>query len=254
MIWEENFSEGTLNNKYWNLDLGYFHTPGDANSYGWGNRELQYYTDSNYCIRDGCLQIKATREPQVFPEGHTANYASARLTTRGKFSYTHGRIDVTARMPVGTGLWPAIWLLPEENQFGPWPASGEIDIAECRGRVPDRIQGTLHFGRDLQDHQHLSGEYIFPTGQNVGSAFHTYSLIRRPDALFWLVNDELFFSLSEADWSGHSAGTSKAIFDQPFYLILNLAVGGAYDDDKIPEPENIPAVMMINSIRVSSEE
>ncbi len=253
MIWEETFSGDTLDTQYWNLDLGYFHTKEDPNSFGWGNRELQHYTVSNHCIRDGCLQIKATLAPQLYPGDHTAYYASARLTTRGKFSYTHGRIDVTAKLPVGTGLWPAIWLLPEENQFGSWPASGEIDIAECRGRIPERIQGTLHFGSNLQNHQFLSGEYIFPNGQNVGSAFHTYSLIRRPDALYWLVNDDLFFSLSKADWYSDSKSISKNIFDQPFFLILNLAVGGAYDEDRIPEPENIPAVMLVSSIRVSSE-
>ncbi len=255
MIWEEKFEGGQLDPERWGYDLGYFHTPGDPASWGWGNRELQYYTDSpsNSWVGDDGLHLRALPGLKAFPGGHIARFTSARLTTRGKFAFTYGRIDVTARMPAGTGIWPAIWLLPEDWAYGPWAASGEIDIAEVRGRFPDRVQGTLHFGGSWPDNQHVGGEFVFPEGQRVDTAFHTYSLIRRPDEMIWLVDDVAYYSVRSDAWRGVDPANPRAPFDRPFHLLINLAVGGAYDENREPAAGAIPAEMVVRGVRVSAQ-
>lgn len=119
--------------------------------------------------------------------------------------------------------------------------------------MPDRVQGTIHFGEPWPMNRHISSEYVFPESRTVESSFNTYSLIRRPGEMIWLVNDDPFFHLTSEAWSGIDPHNESAPFDRPFHLILNLAIGGVYDEGREPGPELLPAVMKVKSIRVDIE-
>lgn len=265
LVWGEEFDGSELDPLRWEPQLGngFFHGPSGQYIPGWGNGELQYYTAerANLEVTDGCLHVRARREPR---EG--CDYTSARIRTLasdGKllFAQTCGRFEVRARAPRGRGLWAAVWMLPVGETYGPWPASGEIDLMETVGDRPGEYLGSLHFGSSFPERSHVTHTHGLPQHTGI-DAFHVYGLEWEPGEIRWLCDGEVW--ASQRDWfscgrrdgeRGLPARSSAdrhpwpAPFDQPFHLVVNLAVGGG-----LPGPPdgstNFPAELVVDYIRV----
>lgn len=248
LLWAEEFAGTSLDPDTWNIRRGNYLLDRQGNPVvaGWGNREEQCYGDDAdvlYC-RDNTLHICAQKRAVADAFG-AYPYVSARIDTRDKFSFRYGRLEFTAKLPAGAGLWPAVWLMPQDDAYGPWAASGEIDILEARGRRPHEVSHALHFGGRPPENRSWVDVYTLPEGGRT-DAWHTYGLIREPDAITWLVDGQV--SARQTRWDS-VAGPYPAPFDQPFYLIVNLAVGGAFDDTAVDE-NALPALMQTGPIRV----
>lgn len=250
LVWSDEFAGETLDRSKWTFDLG--NGFAGANGVwvpGWGNDEKQFYTDrpDNVYVKDGKLRIVARREAY---EGFA--YTSARLKTKGRFSTVYGRFEIRARLPAGKGLWPAVWMLPEENRYGGWAASGEIDIMEAKGSRPHEVSGAIHYGGEWPDNTFVYAIHTFPDGGTIEN-FHVYALEWEPGRLRWFADGTLF--QERTAWhSGKTPGAPghppfPAPFDQPFHLLVNLAVGGHFDGDP-DETTPFPAVMEIDYVRV----
>lgn len=209
-IWSDEFngSNGTgVDGSKWNSETG---------AGGWGNNELQYYTNrtNNAYMDNGNLIIQALKENY-----NGAPYTSARLTTAGKFDVKYGKIEMRAKLPYGKGIWPAFWMLGSDIGSNPWPNSGEIDIMEYVGtNAPNTVYGTIH-GPGYSGAGGLSAAYTI--GENISNAYHTFSIEWEPNVIRWYVDNNLYHTRTSADIGGN-----KWVFDKPFFLLLNLAVGG----------------------------
>ena len=209
---------------------------------GWGNGELQHYTDTteNSFIQDGMLVIKANKEYML-----GRDYTSARLTTQFKGDWTYGRFEIRARLPNTQGIWPAFWLLPSRGVYGSGTAGGEIDIMEMIGSEPGRSYATLHFGNPPE---HSSDSYDLSAGTSFSDDFHVFALEWEPDEIRWYVDDHLFHSAT--DWfTSAKKAAFPAPFDQNFYLIINVAVGGTWPG-KPDETSVFPQMMYVDYVRV----
>jgi len=235
LTWSDEF-EGPAgadpNPTWWKREVG---------GHGWGNRELQYYTDRPDNARlagDGTLEIVA-RE-QAF---HGARYTSARLATEGRFEFGHGRFEARIQPPAGRGLWPAFWLLGADFASVGWPACGEIDIMEMRGEEPHVVVNAVH-GPGYAGALGLGGSFALEEGSFAGD-FHVFAVEVDPGHIAFHVDDQLVRRLGP---EALPAGVRWA-FDQPFFVILNLAVGG----DFLAPPDAttpFPAVMRVDYVRV----
>jgi beta-glucanase (GH16 family) len=209
---------------------------------GWGNGELQHYTDrtDNAYVEDGALVIKAQQEEYV-----KSAYTSARLVTRDKGDWLYGRFEIRAQLPSGQGIWPALWMLPTDWEYGSWPASGEIDIVELVGHEPARVHGTLHYG---SPHASQGARYDLPEGKTFAGDYHVFALEWEPGEIRWYVDG--YHYQTQRDWfTSSTKGAYPAPFDKRFYLILNVAVGGAwpgYPD----ETTTFPQYMLVDYVRV----
>ncbi len=246
LIWSDEFDGPSIDRSKWGFDL---------DCWGGGNDERQCYADNvkNASLEDGKLVITARKEESSGPALpphlrktaedrkaiNTKPFTSARLTTKGKASWRYGRIDVRAKLPQGQGTWPAIWMLPEDNDYGSWAASGEIDIMEavnmgiaceeCSGGLENTIMATLHFGGLWPDNKMASTELPLP-----GSLedFHTYSIVWSEGRFDWLINGRHIATKTADDWFTTATDDPNAPFDKPFHLILNLAIGGRLSEDR----------------------
>ena len=248
-IWNEEFNGTAFPADTWTAAGGNGFYAGQEWIPGWGNGELQYYTDApeNLFLADGVLTLRARQEPVTGVSGNrqeTFSYTSAKISTRGKAAWRYGRFEIRAKFPTGKGLWPAIWMLPERETYGGWAASGEIDIAEGRGSTPDRISGTIHYGGLWPDNVYAGSEYYFPG--TAADAFHVYALEWDPGHIRWYVDEVLY--QTQTRWYSEASGY-PAPFDQPFYLILNLAVGGHFDGNPLPSTP-FPADMNVDYVRI----
>ncbi|MFF2889314.1 family 16 glycosylhydrolase [Paenibacillus sp. NPDC057967] len=257
LIWNDEFAGTQLDTNKWNYETGYY-ISNDPNSWGWGNAELAHYTDSsqNVFIQDGKLNLRALNDPKNFPQDPTryAQYSSGKLNTKDNFSFQYGRVDIRAKLPTGNGVWPALWMLPEDSAYGAWAASGEIDIMEAKGRLPGTTSGALHFGGQWPVNRYIAGEYHFPEGQTFANDFRVYSMVWEEDNFKWYVDGEFFFKVTRDQWYSVAAPNNpNAPFDQPFYLIMNLAIGGYFDGLLSPDPQDIPATMQVDYVRVYKE-
>lgn len=249
LIWEDDFNSSVLDTTKWNYRTGNWqvNSSGAPVVSGWGNRELQYYTTSpnNLRLNDSCLQIIARKETSPEQFGQKYPYTSARIDSFGKFSFTFGRIEFRACCPLGAGLWPAVWMLPLDNAYGPWAASGEIDLLETKGRLRDKIYGTIHYGGACPNNLHREHSFSLPLGTGIDS-FHIYECVWEPGKISWIVDGILYAQISE--WG--LPGDTKP-FDRPFYLLINLAVGGTFD---LPSEKKItdvfPSKFLVDYIRV----
>ena len=219
---------------------------GDGSQYGipgWGNNEAQYYKEENAFVNNGYLNIQLKNESF---EGKT--YTSARLWTNNIFSQTYGRFEARIKLPLGNGLWPAFWLLPDNTTYGTWAANGEIDIMEARGRIPEEASGAIHYGGQWPNNTYTSGVYKFPSGKTINE-FHVYAIEWEDNEIRWYINDELYYQTS--DWYSEN-GEYPAPFNTNFYIILNLAVGGAFDGGILPDVSifNDDVLMQIDYVRV----
>lgn len=214
--WSDDFDGTALNRADWNVET---HAP------GWVNSELQEYADSdeNISVKDGKLVIK----PIKTNEGGVVSYTSGRINTQNKHNFTYGLFEVRAKVPAGQGFLPAFWMMAaDENLYGQWPRCGELDIMEIMGQQTDKLYGTLHYGNP---HNESQGTYML-TGDNFADNYHTFSCEWEPGKIRWYLDGILYHE--ESDWYSATVGqgtlTYPAPFDQPFYMILNLAVGGSW--------------------------
>jgi beta-glucanase (GH16 family) len=246
LVWSEEFDKPEIDPARWSFDV---------DCAGGGNEERQCYTASrhNAAIVDGKLVITARRQHATGPalveaERRTASdpnaqvsreFTSARLTTRGKAAWRYGRIEVRASLPQGQGTWPAIWMLPEDERYGPWPASGEIDILEavnlgvpcssCPGGRENTILGTLHFGKTWPGNVHAGAEMHFPAALE---GFHVYAIEWHNDRIAWQVDGRTYAERRSSDWWSSGSKAPGAPFDREFSLILNLAIGGRLAEER----------------------
>jgi len=254
LVWQDEFSGSQLDAGKWNYEQGYY-IGNDPNSWGWGNAELQHYTNSsqNVFLQDGKLNIRALNDPKSFPQdpNRYAQYSSGKINTKDHFSFKYGRVDFRAKLPTGNGIWPALWMLPEDSVYGAWAASGEIDVMEAKGRLPGTTSGAVHFGGQWPVNRYIAGEYHFPQGQTFANDFHVYTLIWEDDNFKWYVDGKFFFKVTRNQWYSVAAPNNpNAPFDEPFYIIMNLAVGGHFDGGLSPDPSDIPATMQVDYVRV----
>ena len=244
LAWSDEFDGPQISAANWSHQTG---------GGGWGNNELQYYTNSsaNSYIENGCLVIKAKRETQ--PVGGR-NYTSARLTSQAKQSFAYGKLEARIKIPSGMGIWPAFWMMPENSSAydGGWPACGEIDIMEAIN-VTTRVHGTLHYGSRTPAyiHNQTGGTYTGPAGKTTffGSDFHTYTIVWEPDRIRWYCDGTLFAAKLTSDWWTSYSTAPGAPFDKPFHFILNVAVGGNWPGFVIDEAL-FPHYMRIDWVRV----
>lgn len=253
LVWNDEFDGSKLDLTKWSYQTG---TGAEYGLDGWGNAEKEYYTEQNVTVKGGTLRIVAQAEPT---EGKP--YASGRIRTMGSdgkalFATRFGRVEARMKLPAGDGIWPAFWMLPAVDTYGAWAASGEIDIMESRGRLPNRVYGTLHYGQTWPGNKYTGDRYSFPEGTD-SRDFHRYALEWEPGEIRWYVDDDLFYKTSS--WWGQGTGEPDpwaypAPFDVPFYVLLNLAVGGNFDDGREPSPAELPAVMEVDWVRVFEKE
>ena len=221
LVWSDEFSGEELNREDWNVEL---HEP------GWVNAELQEYVDSeeNIYLEDGKLVLR----PVKTVSGNEVSYTSGRVNTQNKHNFTYGKFEVSAKVPEGKGYLPAFWLMAaDENVYGQWPRCGEIDIMEVLGGTPNKVHGTIHYGHNSSSgHKESQGTYVLENGA-FSDEFHTYTCEWEPGKITWYV-DGVKYHEENRWYSAMTDGTGKlsypAPFDQPFYIILNLAVGGSW--------------------------
>lgn len=255
LIWNDEFSGTSLDTSKWGYSTGYYMNSSPS-SWGWGNNELEYYTNKqkNVFVKDGNLNLVAYDEPTTFPEidpNRVAEYSSGKITTKDKFTFKYGRVDFRAKLPSGTGLWPALWLLPNDDTYGTWAASGEIDVMEARGRLPGATSGTIHFGGQWPANKNLGSDFSFKDGQRIDTDYHVYSAVWEMDNIKWYVDGKCFFKATKDQWySLNKMDNHNAPFDQNFYIIMNLAVGGWFDGGLKPNAGEIPANMKVDYVRV----
>jgi beta-glucanase (GH16 family) len=217
---------------------------------GWGNKELQYYTTgakNAYLDGKGSLVIKAMEEslPESFKCWYgPCRYTSARLITKDKFSQAFGRFEARLRVPAGQGLWPAFWLLGEDIGRAGWPACGEIDVMEHIGREPSVVHGTIH-GPGYSGAAGIGAAYTLPRGRRFADDFHVFAVEWEPNVLRWYVDNRLYKTLAPADLP---AG-AKWVYDHPFFILLNVAVGGAWPGDP-DATTRFPQTMTVDYVRV----
>jgi len=251
LVWEESFEGNELDSTKWSYDIGNgFTTPDGTYVPGWGNEELQYYQQENVTVQDGKLIIEARKESASDSHGNY-NYTSGKIHTKGKFFQKYGKFEAKIKLPEGKGYWPAFWMLPENEVYGGWAASGEIDIMEAGGSDIRKVGGAIHYGGVWPNNTYTASDYRFAQGQDI-TQFNVYSIEWEPGEIRWYVNGELYQTLN--NWYSIDSDTNTqypypAPFDQEFYIILNLAVGGWYDGEPIPKTK-FPGKMEVEYVRV----
>ena len=239
--WHDEFDGNSLNMNYWSYQEG------DGSQYGipgWGNSEQQYYSQDNVSVNNGALKITARRENK----GGKA-YTSARIRTANKVAFTYGRIEAKIKLPPYQGLWPAFWMLPDTTTYGNWPNSGEIDIMEAKGRLPNETSAAIHFANNNNQHAYNTGTCdLNQTLSSNMKDWHTYAVEWESDSLFFYVDDICFFGSKCNQYSGVE-GNSGQPFDKNFHILLNLAVGGMFDNYINPNDSDLPASMEVDSVR-----
>jgi beta-glucanase (GH16 family) len=232
LVWNDEFdTDGRLDSNKWSYDLG---------GHGWGNKESQLYTDriENARIENGILIIEVIKETY-----DSSEYTSARIVTKNKGDWKYGRIEVKARIPNGTGTWPAIWMLPTLERRMSWPLDGEIDIMEHVGFNEGHVHGTVH----TEAYNHTKGTQKGGeiTINDVADTFHVYSIEWNADSIQWYVDNKKYYlfeneNISQEEWP----------FDNPFHLILNIAVGGSWGGQEGIDETIWPRRMEVDWIRV----
>ena len=230
LVWQDEFdTNGVPDDSNWVFDLG---------AGGWGNNELQTYTSdsSNIYVEDGSLRITAIKAG--------GSYTSARIKTQGKFDQKYGRFEASIKMPWGPGIWPAFWMLGADIETNPWPQCGEIDIMEYRGQEPHLIHGSVH-GPGYSGGAAITKSYGFQDDR-FDLEYHLFAIEWGEDYIQYFVDDDLYQEINPEDLTG------DWVYDAPFFLLLNVAVGGDYvgfPTDDTPFPQS----MYIDYIRVYEE-
>jgi beta-glucanase (GH16 family) len=237
LVWSDEFNyTGLPDSTKWKMDIG---------GHGWGNNEKQFYLDNsleNSFVKDGILHLVALKK-----EHDKNKYTSAKATTYQKFVLQYGKVEVMAKLPRGKGTWPAIWMLPESlrKKEEKWPLCGEIDIMEHVGKDPNMVHVSLH----TELYNHIKGTQIthFERQNNVFDNFHKYGIEWDKDSISFFIDDKPFYTTKKGE-NGRVAANEGWPFDKPYYLILNLAIGGNWGgeiDDSI-----FPCEMQIDFVRI----
>ncbi|MBT8140975.1 MAG: glycoside hydrolase family 16 protein [Gammaproteobacteria bacterium] len=241
LVWSEEFDDTRLDPETW------FFEKGDGSQYGltgWGNNELQWYLEDNARIDNGILVIDVKEEAS-----NGRNYTSARLHTRDRIAVRYGRIEARMKLPAGQGMWPAFWMLPQEDAYGTWAASGEIDIMEAVNLGVNneyKVLGTIHYGGEWPNNV-FSGNELEVTMDNTVD-FHEYAFEWDVDEMRWYVDGQLYST--KTNWSTPNA-PFPAPFDETFYILLNVAVGGNLPGS--PDSTTVfPQTMEVDYVRVYS--
>ena len=244
-IWQDEFNQPVGSGPdpaKWVFDVG---------DNGWGNRELERYTDSrenSFVVADPdatdgrALVLRAVRTA-------AGGFTSARIKTHGKFATTYGRIEARLKLPRGQGIWPAFWMLADNIERVPWPACGEIDIMELIGHQPGTLYGTLH-GPGYSGKHGISQSTVLPGGATFADAYHVFAVDWKPGRIDWLLDGKIYRTLTPADLP---AGAKWVFDDSPFFLLFNFAVGGlwpGYPD----ETTKFPQEFRIDYVRVYRHE
>lgn len=258
LVWSDEFDgpDGSApDSAWWTYDVG---VGGD----GWGNRELEYYTNrpDNISIQGGNLVITARHETFSGPEdpgsagqqaSHgaatvTREYTSARIKTQGLFSQEYGRFEARIRIPAGQGMWPAFWMLGVDINRVHWPACGEVDVMENIGKEPSTVHGSLHGpgpgGAGTDD---MTAGFTLPHGQRFSDGFHVFAVEWEPGVIRFYVDNSLYFTGTPR---GMPHGTGW-VFDHPFFLLLNLAIGGNWPGNPNSSTQ-FPQQMLVDYVRV----
>jgi len=239
IVWSDEFSavNGSLpDSSKWIMETG---------GNGWGNNELETYTNrtQNAHVQDGNLIITANKETYTGPDGITRQYTSARLKTQTLFAQKYGRFEARIKIPQGQGMWPAFWMLGDNiGQVG-WPSCGEIDIMENIGKEPDKVHGSMH-GPGYSGSNGLTGTYTIPSGK-FADDFHIFAIEWETSVVRFYVDGNLYETRTPADLP---VGTTW-VFDHPFFILLNVAVGGDWPGP--PDGNTVfPQTMAVDYVRV----
>jgi len=245
VIQDEFNIDGAPNSSLWGYDIG-------TGNNGWGNNELQYYTDrpQNVTVQNGYLLITAIKESY-----QGSSYTSARLLTKGKFEQAYGRFEARIRLPYGQGMWPAFWMLGADIDTNPWPGAGEIDIMEYRGQQPTIVLGSVH-GPGYSGGNAITKSYDLKNDR-FDTGFHVFGIEWGPDYINYYVDDVLYNQITPADVPFSEPDPSDPfakpkpnwVFNKPFYILINLAVGGSFVGS--PNSETVfPQTMLVDYVRV----
>lgn len=234
LVFSDEFdTDGAPDPSKWQYETGYIR-----------NGEMQYYTRGlNAVCKDGLLVIEARNDSATI-NGEICPVTSASLTTKDRAAWKYGYVEVRAKLPSSLGTWPAIWMLPQENSYGKWPRSGEIDIMEHVGYNPDKV----HFSAHTERFNHMRGTqrtYQIDAPEAVGG-FHVYALKRTPDRLTWYYDGKECYAIDrekDSDWTTWP-------FDIDYYLILNLAFGGGWGGSEGVDLSSLPQRYEIDYVRV----
>jgi len=229
LVWSDEFDvDGMPDSSIWNFEIG---NGADQGIPGWGNQELQYYTDENAIVDDGKLVINLVAEPTF-----GFDYSSARLNTLNNFGFQYGRIEVRAKLPEGGGTWPAIWMMGTNFPDIGWPECGEIDIMEHSGNAQDEIHGTVHFPGNF------GGNAIGQTTvqEDVSNEFNNYTVEWDENQIQWAINDQVFFTFQN---------NGDLPFNNDFFILLNVAMGGTFVGNTV-DPNFEESAMEIEYVRV----
>ncbi len=233
LVWADEFEyTGLPDSSKWGYDTG---------NHGWGNNELQHYTDQrpeNVHVANGLLTISALKE-----EYNGSQYTSTRLLSKNKGDWTYGKVEVKAKLPAGRGVWPAIWMLPTDWAYGGWPKSGEIDIMENVGYNPDSLFATVH----TQSYNHAIGTNKTSGVKmaDLSTAFHVYTMEWTKDEIKMLVDGNPYYS-----FKNEHKTSDEWPFDKRFHLLLNIAVGGNWGGKMGVDDSIFPQKMEIDYVRV----
>lgn len=231
VVSDEFNTDGSPDDALWSYDIG-------TGENGWGNNELQYYTDrpENVTVQNGYLIITAREESYK-----GSPYTSARLITKNKFDQAYGRFEARIRLPWGQGIWPAFWMLGADIDENPWPGAGEIDIMEYRGQEPTIVLGTVH-GPGYSADNAVSKSFTLENDR-FDTGFHVFGIEWGPEYVNFYVDDVLYNQITPADVPG------EWVFDKPFFLLMNVAVGGSFVGS--PNGETVfPQTMLVDYVRV----
>ncbi len=235
LVWADEFDkDGLPDSSRWSYERGYKR-----------NKEMQYYTvqrTENTWIKDGCLTIKALNDSALV-DGDIRPVTSASILTRNKADWKYGRIEVRAQVPSCLGTWPAIWMMPAGNTYGGWPKSGEIDIMEYVGYEPQKVYFNLH--SEKYNHTKNTGRGTSVQSDDAHTSFHVYAVEWFEDRIDWYMDSQRVFSVSN-----NEPGWEAWPFDQPFYLIINFAFGGAWGGSKGVDLTKLPQEYKIDYVRV----
>jgi beta-glucanase (GH16 family) len=230
-MWQDDFNTGTsVDATKWSFETG---------GNGWGNNELQYYTNGNNAsVSNGTLTIAAKKEIL-----QNRDYTSTRMVTKGKGDWLYGRFEIKAKLPKGRGTWPAIWMLSSENTYGPWPGSGEIDIMEHVGYQQDNIYCSIH----TSAYNHTRGTQKTTTKFIAGATddFHIYRIDWTPYAVRGYIDGVSYF-----EFLNNNTGFTAWPFNKPFHLLLNVAVGGDWGGVQGVDNTIFPATMQVDYVKV----
>jgi len=228
LVWEENFEGTKLNEKVWNFELG----DGCPDLCGWGNNERQFYTRNNHKIENGNLIIIANKADSI--------YTSTRITTKTKKEFQYGYFETKAKLPVGKGIWPAFWMLGSNISEVGWPLCGEIDILEYVGKEPEMVFNSLHTNASHGNTINTKKTKI----ENIEIGFHVYAVDWTKEKMDFYVDGNLLYTFNPKEDTNETWP-----FDQPFYFILNTAIGGNFGGPEVDDTI-FPQEFIIDYIRV----